>query len=190
MERKYWRLKLPPPRNRRNYAKLHGKAWQPAPEDMPPDDAVLVGTLVKGQLLRVPIGIRENFAKRGEPATHGWWWYRVASLKDSNGEVELKLAEYKEPKAPEKDKTDRRSAKEKLIAEIWLLRPMSLPDLAYLIELNQTQRVQSVGWKTIEADPKPEKKSGTRAGNKKTAKTDSDLHLPNMDDSSPDTAGG
>ncbi|MBE7498631.1 MAG: hypothetical protein HS117_27140 [Verrucomicrobiaceae bacterium] len=190
IERKYWRLKLPPPRNLHNYAKLHGKAWQPAPEDVPPSDAVLVGTLVKGQLLRVPIGVRENFAKRGEAATHGWWWYRVASLGYKDGEVELKLAEYKEPKAPEKDKTDRRSAREKLIAEIWLLRPKSPPDLAYLIELNQTQRVQTAGWKIIEADPKPDKKSGTRAASKKTAKPDNNLHLPTMDDPPPDTAGG
>ena len=161
--RKYWRLKLPPPRNRHNYAKLNGKQWQPPPEDVPPHDAALVGTLVKGQLLRVPICVRENFAKRGEPATHGWWWYRVASLGYKDGEVELKLAEYKEPKTPEKDKADRRSAKEKLIAEIWLLRPKSPADLAYLIELNHPQRVQSAGWKTIEADPKPKKRSGPKA---------------------------
>jgi hypothetical protein len=190
VNREYWRLKIPPPRNLHNYAKMHGEPWQPEAEDMPPAEAVFVGELVKGQLLRIPIGAKMVPASRGEPATHGWWWYRVASLKDSNGQVEFKLAEYKQPKEPPSDKPDRRSANEKLIAKIWKTAPSGADVLAHFIELNQPQRVQAEGWNIFAADPKPIKKTATRVGNKKAAKPDNNLHLPYMDDPPPDTAGG
>ena len=180
IKREYWRLKIPPPRNLMNYEKLHGKKWQPDAKDMPPPDAELVGDLKKGQLLRVPICVRENFAKRGEPATHGWWWYRVAAMNDSDGEVALKLAEYKEPKDPPKDKQDRRTRTEKLIAEIWLLRPKAKEDLANLMELNDPKRVAEHGYQVIPADAKlPKAKASKKvASNSSPSSPDT---LPGMD---------
>lgn len=178
IKREYWRLKIPPPRNLVNYEKLHGKKWEPDAKDLPPPDAELLGDLKKGQLLRVPICARENFAKRGEPATHGWWWYRVSSLKDSNGEVEMKLAEYKEPVTPAKDKTDRRTRRDKLIAEIWMLRPTALPDLAYFIELNAPGRIQRLGYGTMPADHKSAK--GKTKGGTNSLSSGSHDTLPGM----------
>lgn len=172
IKREYWRLKIPPPRNLHNYEKIHGRKWQPDEKDNPPQDAELLGELTKGQLLRIPIGANQNFAKRGAPATHGWWWYRVAALNDSDGEMKLELAEYKEPKEPPKDKIDRRDVKEKLIAEIWKLRPKSQPDLAYFIELNTPQRVHEHGWKIISADAFVPKTKLTSSKNKLIAPTE------------------
>lgn len=177
IEREYWRIKIPPRRNLHNYLKLHDEPWKPPVADIPPPDAEMLGDLTKGQLLRIPIGANQNFAKRGTAATHGWWWYRVASLNASDGEVELKLAEYKEPKQPEKDKLDRRSEHEKLISEIWLLRPKSSKDLGYFLEVNAPERVQRVGWKIIGADTSPPKKGPTKRKTKSGGTEDGTLNF-------------
>ena len=165
IKREYWRLKIPPPRNLVNYEKLHGKKWQPDPKDIPPPDAELVGDLKKGQLLRVPIGKDSTPASRGQPATHGWWWYRVASLKDSNGQVKFELAEYKEPKTPPSDKTDKRTEREKLISSIWKTAPSGADVFAYFIELNDPKRVAELGYQVIPADPKAPESKRARSKN-------------------------
>jgi hypothetical protein len=178
VKREYWRLKIPPPRNLVNYEKLHGKKWEPDAKDLPPPDAELLGDLKKGQLMRVPIGKDSTPASRGQPATHGWWWYRVASLKDSNGQVEFKLAEYKEPKTPPSDKPDKRTEREKLIRSIWKTAPSGADVFAYFIELNDPKRVAELGYQIIPADAKaPESKSARAKNAKQPVRLTDELRL-------------
>jgi len=96
--------------------------------------------IAKGDLLRVPIRKTSGagkgdgkFCGRNEPATGGEYWYRVTAIK-ADGEVSMTLAEFDKPKA-EKEKKLRED--EAWLAKIFMQRPMSADDLAYLLEYSR-----------------------------------------------------
>jgi hypothetical protein len=135
---------IPHPRHLAAHEKITEKKWktEPLPEGMEFYDSLAVG-----DLLRVPFAADYSVARKGEPAPGGAWFFRVSALKSDkritasdgspgiqNGEVELSLAEYDEPKIKE---GHRPTPEQERLIQMNPVRTRSDEDLVWLIEFTR-----------------------------------------------------
>ena len=121
---------IPHPRHLATHQKMYGTKWKMEPL---PNGMKRVCAIAVGDLLRIPLSAAGGIVKRGQAFDQdAVKYYRISAL-ESSGRVEMKLAEWDEPKIP-KGKTP--TTEESRLLDIHTQTASRDEDLAWLHEFS------------------------------------------------------